>query len=104
MPAYVTVDEPRIYPGDEEVNFSEEHCPSCGHECFSRSCWSCGGEGGHDGYEEDPLWYDPGDIIPCDACRGEGHHHWCPRCGWDLLRPAEQNLPEYRGMAIARPL
>lgn len=91
-----------LYPQTDEVDFSEDYCPNCEHACFSTSCSHCGGEGGHDGYEDDPLWYDPGDIIPCDLCRGQGSHHWCHRCGWDMLRPPHQNTPEWRGMAIMR--
>ena len=92
----------QIYPQDEEVQFSEETCPNCGHDCFSRSCSDCGGEGGHDGYEDDPLWYDEGDIIPCGLCDGQGYFHWCPRCGWDMLLPAQFNTQRHRGMALAR--
>jgi hypothetical protein len=91
----------QFYPRHDEVDFSEEYCPNCGHECFSRTCSDCGGDGGHDGYEEDPLYYDPGDMIPCDMCRGKGFHHWCPRCHWDMNLPATWNTPRYRGMAVA---
>lgn len=54
------------------------HDPRCG-GCDGEwvDCWSCGGEGGHDGYEEDPLWYDEGDVIPCDICHGKGGFLLC---------------------------
>lgn len=37
------------------------------------ACWSCGGEGEWDGWDDDPLWYDPGSIIKCDVCKGKGY-------------------------------
>jgi len=43
-------------------------------------CWSCGGEGYRELYEEDPLWYDIDDVEPCDICRGEGGWLICPVC------------------------
>lgn len=101
MPEYATAG-PQLYPHHEEVDLSETDCPNCGHECFTRSCSECGGEGGRDGYEEDPLWYDPGDIIPCDWCRGQGHLHWCPRCGWDMNLPQQYNTPRHRGVELMK--
>lgn len=88
-------DPTQYWPKHEEVDLSEEYCPNCTHQCFSRTCWDCGGEGGHDGYDE-------GDIIRCDTCRGHGYHHWCPRCGWDMLLPNKWNTPRHRGKAIAK--
>ena len=41
------------------------------------SCWNGCDDGYFDGYEDDPLWYDPGDLIPCSACNAKGG--W--RCG-----------------------
>ena len=35
--------------------------------------------------EQDPLWYSPGSMIPCDMCSGEGCFVWCRACGWDAL-------------------
>jgi len=95
------MNETIIYPEDEQVGYADEPCPNCGHETFSRTCWDCGGDGCRDGYEEDPLWYDPGDMIPCDTCGGHGCLHWCPRCGWDMMLPPKWNTPRHRGMAIA---
>lgn len=65
--------------------YIEETCPKCGEQLVSAECSDCGGEGGHDGYEEDPLWYDYGDMIPCDLCSGRGYHCWCRECGWDVI-------------------
>jgi DnaJ-class molecular chaperone len=37
-------------------------------------CWDCGGEGEHNHYDEDPLWY--GTYMeawePCETCNGKG--------------------------------
>lgn len=101
---HYATEEPRFYPCCDEVDLSDEYCPNCDHQLFTRTCGDCGGEGGHDGYEDDPLWYNQGEMIPCGICRGHGFHHWCPRCGWDMLLPKKWNRPEHRGMAIARPL
>lgn len=43
-------------------------------------CWNCGGTGGFDGYEYDPLWYDEGDTIRCDICCGKGGWWVCGLC------------------------
>lgn len=55
-------------------------CPKCGNQTDWLLCWNCGGEGGHDGYEEDPLWYDEGDVIPCGECHGKGGWWRCWEC------------------------
>lgn len=99
---YVTP-EPVFWPKCEEVDISEgRYCPNCDHHLFCCTCTDCGGEGGYDGYEEDPLWYDAGDMIPCSNCRGRGYHEWCPRCRWDACVPNNWNRPEHRGMAIIK--
>jgi hypothetical protein len=43
------------------------------------ACWA-GCDGGYfDGYEDDPFWYSPGDVIVCSVCHGTGG--WpCPMC------------------------
>jgi predicted amidophosphoribosyltransferase len=48
------------------------HCRSCGEAISWVECGQCGGEGGHDGYEEDPLWYQPGEISPYRMCNRAG--------------------------------
>jgi hypothetical protein len=36
-------------------------------------------DGYFDGYEEDPVFYEPGDVIACSVCHGTGG--WaCPIC------------------------
>jgi len=101
-PNYVT-GGPEIYPRHEEVDFSDDQCPNCGHECFTCPCSDCGGDGCHDGYEEDPLLFDPGDVFECHMCRGEGHFCWCPRCGWDMNLPEKYNTPRHRGVELMKP-
>ena len=52
-------------------------CAKCGYECEWEECNACGGEGGHDGYEEDPNWYQPGEMTTCCQCNGSGGDWWC---------------------------
>ena len=52
-------------------------CAKCGYECEWEECNACGGEGGHDGYEEDPNWYQPGEMTTCCQCGGTGGEWWC---------------------------
>ena len=35
-------------------------------------CAFCGGDGWIDGYEDDPLWYLPGEMERCASCGGSG--------------------------------
>lgn len=54
-------------------------CRCC--EMDWEECWACGGDGTTgpgELYEEDPLWYDPGDFEDCRQCEGRGG--W-PLCG-----------------------
>ena len=44
------------------------------------NCWNGCDEGYFDGYEDDPLWYDEGDLIRCEECRGKGGWPVCPEC------------------------
>jgi hypothetical protein len=57
-----------------------------GHACDWEDCDNCGGEGSHDMYEVDPLWYDPGDTEACDRCEGKGGWWLCnQRCGAEAV-------------------
>lgn len=59
-------------------------CPKCEGPMRQRECTSLGCDDGYyDGYEDDPLWYDEGDLVPCGECRGRGFFQWCPNpnCG-----------------------
>lgn len=56
-------------------------CPKCGQPTDWLPCHECGGEGYRDDlYEEDPLWYDPGDTEKCDYCGGLGGWWRCWDC------------------------
>ena len=57
-------------------------CALCGYEAEWSECNDCGGDGGHDGYELDPLWYHPGELAPCAQCNSRGGDWWCenPKC------------------------
>lgn len=35
-------------------------------------CGFCGGDGWLDGYEDDPLWFEPGEMARCASCNGSG--------------------------------
>lgn len=52
-------------------------CPVCGAELYWEDCGACGGEGFVDVYDNDPLWYDPGDTEPCEMCGGQGGWYLC---------------------------
>ena len=43
-------------------------------------CWNGCQDGFFDGYEEDPFWYDEGELIKCSACAGEGGFTVCGEC------------------------
>lgn len=53
-------------------------CASCGYDVEWEECAACGGEGGQDGYEEDPNWYQPGEMAPCPQCNCSGGDYFCP--------------------------
>ena len=52
-------------------------CAACGGDVEWEPCGGCNGEGGHDGYDEDPLWYQSGEIAPCPQCGARGGEYWC---------------------------
>ena len=58
----------------------ECQCARCGSTLEWELCSACDGEGitgPGELYEQDPLWYDPGDMKPCGECGGQGGHYWC---------------------------
>lgn len=70
---------------DDDIQIHDDHCPQCGHYTYWRECPAFDCEDGYyDGYEDDPLWYDPGELVRCEECHGRGYFHWCPNCGYDL--------------------
>lgn len=73
--------------GDDDFDIDfDVLCPDCGAETLSRNCngFSCE-DGFIDEYEDDPLWFDPGDVSECEECHGTGVERWCPEkgCDWE---------------------
>jgi len=66
---------------------SEIECPQCGHETRTKDCDAIHCDDGYiDRYEDDAINYRPGmAFVMCRECIGTGHHHWCAKCGWDLI-------------------
>jgi hypothetical protein len=59
----------------------EGYCKECGSELVWEDCPAIGCEDGWiDVYEDDPLWYDPGDEEVCEECNGKGGWLRCPDC------------------------
>ena len=52
-------------------------CKICDCELEWYECGVCD-EGYYDGYDEDPLWYDPGELVRCSQCGGSGGWLECP--------------------------
>ena len=56
-----------------------DYCDICGADLEWIDCPVCGGVGGWDCWEEDPINYSPGeDWERCEACDGEGGWLECP--------------------------
>lgn len=55
--------------------------PECGREIEYEDCFDCGGEGGRDLHEEDPIAYAPGEWSTCETCDGNGTLVYCPEHG-----------------------
>jgi hypothetical protein len=88
---------------DPEYDLNDTPCPSCGSShTHSRDCWNCGGEGGFDAYDDDPFWYEPGDIETCDMCCGNGWLHWCPGCGFDMVTRTGGKVPNDLSSAVPK--
>src|SRR5205809_393046 len=41
-------------------------------EDYDGDCFHCGGDGWIDGYDDDPLWFSPGELTRCSSCNGSG--------------------------------
>lgn len=56
-------------------------CKKCGNELEWVDCWmiDCE-EGSYDLYEEDPIFYSPGDVGVCEECGGKGGWLVCQNC------------------------
>lgn len=55
-------EEREFYNDDDEYDYDED----------GADCLCCGGDGWVDGYENDPLWYSPGELERCSSCNGSG--------------------------------
>ena len=75
-----------------DYELMDDPCPHCGHfETRYRDCDNIGCEDGWcDDFEEDPLWFSPGDSSPCPECRGTGQFQWCPQCGLDPRKTGQK--------------
>lgn len=56
-------------------------CALCDCEMEWEPCHAGCDDGYFDGYEEDPLWYQPGEMATCHECSGSGGHFWCQTKG-----------------------
>lgn len=63
-----------------DLRLGEIGCAKCGSSMMWIECWSCGGDGEHELYDEDPLWYDEDDTEECDICDGAGGWKACMSC------------------------
>jgi DnaJ-class molecular chaperone len=63
-----------------DEDWTPTDCPQCGASAKHYDCWNCGGEGFHEVYELDPMWYEPGETEPCETCNGDGSWIFCPTC------------------------
>lgn len=60
------------------IDYSEPCCKLCGAILEWEDCWNNCDEGYFDMYEEDPEWYDYGDVEKCAECHGKGGYWVCP--------------------------
>lgn len=73
---------------DDTIEFADEECPKCGKLMYIQPCPVIGCDDGLiDVYDEDPLWYSPGDVEKCHECNGHGHVIWCRSCGYCATDP-----------------
>jgi hypothetical protein len=74
---------------DPDVSACDTACPHCKADTtFSRDCWNLCDDGGFDAYDDDPLWFQPGEVETCNVCNGFGYLHWCRACGYDFNHKA----------------
>lgn len=73
-----------VYQLDDADDWREGHpCPRCKTEMEWAECTALSCEDGWiDGYEDDPLWYEPGEMERCSECDGKGGWWFCPDNCW----------------------
>jgi hypothetical protein len=60
-------------PGDHEPgDYDDDPYDDYEFEDHEGDCGFCGGDGWVDGYEDDPIFYDPDELIRCASCNGSG--------------------------------
>ena len=52
-------------------------CALCHCEMEWVECQAGCDDGYFDGYEDDPNWYQPGEMKQCGECCGHGGSYWC---------------------------
>jgi hypothetical protein len=60
-------------------------CDICDCELEYEECLLCGGDGYLDKYDDDPLVYEPGELIECPDCYGGGGWWLCPNAKAHVL-------------------
>lgn len=74
---------------DEDVELSQKWCEKHQTSYLTRDCHGIGCEDGYyDGHEDDPLWYDEGEMVRCGECNGRGFFEWCPQCAEEEYKNA----------------
>lgn len=70
-------------------------CSACDCECEWEPCQEGCEDGYFDGYDEDPMWYDQGDLVPCHMCCGTGGDWWCTnsKCDANIVTIAKDATP-----------
>lgn len=61
-------------------------CALCDHEMEWDECQAGCEAGFFDAYEDDPNYYQPGELKPCHDCEGEGGSWWCATNGCPTQR------------------
>ena len=80
----------------DDTELAECSCPKCSsEEVYQRNCEGCGGDGENEVYDDDPMWYEPGDTEICETCSGKGIERWCSKCGYDLSANREKLKIEF---------
>ena len=70
-------DELDYQDSPKRETFFDETCAICGSFMFWEDCWNGCEDGYLDCFEEDPMWYDEGDVRICDVCEGKGGFYIC---------------------------